>query len=113
GPPLDATEMALVRTAYAADLPTPDEVIRKLGEARRENAAPTAGASELPPQPRPEQIRSDQARHDVSARGSRGAVAAATPMPAPAQTPKMPAPAQTPNEMPAVNAGEFRAVKSF
>src|SRR5262249_16153929 len=25
----------------------------------------------------------------------------------------MPAPAQTPNEMPAVNAGEFRAVKSF
>ena len=104
GRPIDAAEMVLVRIAYAADLPTPDEVIRKLGDARRENAAPMVGASELPPQTRPEQIRSDQARHDLSARGSRGAVAAATPMPAPAQTP---------NEMPAVNAGEFRAVKSF
>src|SRR6185312_14554807 len=32
GRPLDAAEMVLVRIAYAADLPTPDEVIRSLGE---------------------------------------------------------------------------------
>jgi DNA polymerase-3 subunit gamma/tau len=31
--PLAAAEMVLVRIAYAADLPTPDEVIRKLEEA--------------------------------------------------------------------------------
>jgi DNA polymerase-3 subunit gamma/tau len=32
GRPLDAAEMVLVRIAYAADLPTPDEVIRALGD---------------------------------------------------------------------------------
>ncbi|HET7849727.1 MAG TPA: DNA polymerase III subunit gamma/tau [Pseudolabrys sp.] len=32
GRPLAAAEMVLVRIAYAADLPTPDEVIRSLGE---------------------------------------------------------------------------------
>ena len=31
--PLAAAEMILVRIAYAADLPTPDEVIRSLGES--------------------------------------------------------------------------------
>ncbi len=30
--PVAAAEMVLVRIAYAADLPTPDEVIRSLGE---------------------------------------------------------------------------------
>ncbi len=37
GRPVAAAEMVLVRIAYAADLPTPDEVIRSLGE---EGAAP-------------------------------------------------------------------------
>jgi DNA polymerase III subunit gamma/tau len=32
GRPLSAAEMVLVRIAYAADLPTPDEVVRSLGE---------------------------------------------------------------------------------
>src|SRR5215472_10018918 len=32
GRPVDAAEMVLVRIAYAADLPTPDEVVRSLGE---------------------------------------------------------------------------------
>ena len=32
GRPVAAAEMVLVRIAYAADLPTPDEVIRSLGE---------------------------------------------------------------------------------
>jgi DNA polymerase-3 subunit gamma/tau len=109
GRPIDAAEMVLVRIAYAADLPTPDEVIRTLGDARRgENSAPNpppvAGATELRAQTRPEPARSDQARQDLSARGSRGPVAAATPMPAPA-----PAPVETPS----VNVEEIRALKSF
>ncbi len=33
GRPLAAAEMVLVRIAYAADLPTPDEVIRSLGDS--------------------------------------------------------------------------------
>jgi DNA polymerase III subunit gamma/tau len=122
GRPIDAAEMVLVRIAYAADLPTPDEVIRTLGDARRgentvpnsapnstPNSTPMAGTTELraqvrPEQARPEQARSDHARQDVSARGSRGPVAAATPMPVPA-----PGPIETPS----ANAGEIRAVKSF
>ncbi len=54
GRPVDAAEMVLVRIAYAADLPTPDEAIRSLGDAARGNngaaaktpmAAPTPSAS--------------------------------------------------------------------
>jgi DNA polymerase-3 subunit gamma/tau len=40
GRPLAAAEMVLVRIAYAADLPTPDEVIRSLGEERGVASAP-------------------------------------------------------------------------
>ena len=39
GRPVDAAEMVLVRIAYAADLPTPDEVIRSLGDPRGNGAA--------------------------------------------------------------------------
>ena len=42
GRPLAAAEMVLVRIAYAADLPTPDEVIRSLGEGARGNGAAPA-----------------------------------------------------------------------
>jgi DNA polymerase-3 subunit gamma/tau len=37
--PLAAAEMALVRIAYAADLPTPDEVMRSLGEETKSSGA--------------------------------------------------------------------------
>ena len=109
GRPIDAAEMVLVRIAYAADLPTPDEVIRTLGDARRgENPAPNnspiAGTAELRAQTRPEPARSEQTRPDVSARGSRGPVAAATPVPAAA-----PIPVETLH----ADAGQIRAVKSF
>ncbi|HEY1362885.1 MAG TPA: DNA polymerase III subunit gamma/tau [Xanthobacteraceae bacterium] len=36
GRPLEAAEMVLVRIAYAADLPTPDEVIRSLSDPSRQ-----------------------------------------------------------------------------
>jgi DNA polymerase III subunit gamma/tau len=105
GRPIDAAEMVLVRIAYAADLPTPDEVIRTLGDARRgENSAPMSGAAEPRAQARPEPARQDQARQDVSARGSRGPVAAATPMPASAPTPV---------EAPSAQGEQIRALTSF
>jgi DNA polymerase-3 subunit gamma/tau len=111
GRPIDAAEMVLVRIAYAADLPTPDEVIRSLGDARRgDNPAvhtppnSAAGTAEPRAQTRPEQSRPDQGRQDLPARASRGPVAAATPLRAPSQAPV---------ETPAANAAEARAVKSF
>ncbi len=39
GRPVDAAEMVLVRIAYAADLPTPDEVVRSLNEGARGNGS--------------------------------------------------------------------------
>jgi DNA polymerase-3 subunit gamma/tau len=42
GRPVSAAEMVLVRIAYAADLPTPDEVVRSLSE---EGGAPARGNS--------------------------------------------------------------------
>jgi DNA polymerase-3 subunit gamma/tau len=105
-----------VRIAYAADLPTPDEVIRSLGDARRGDnpavhtppnsagSAAIAGTAEPRAQTRPEQSRPDQGRQDLPARASRGPVAAATPLRAPSQAPV---------ETPAANAAEARAVKSF
>jgi DNA polymerase-3 subunit gamma/tau len=43
--PLAAAEMALVRIAYAADLPTPDEVMRSLGEGKSPAARPGNGGA--------------------------------------------------------------------
>jgi DNA polymerase III subunit gamma/tau len=41
--PIAAAEMVLVRIAYVADLPTPDEVIRSLGDDTASNPAPRPG----------------------------------------------------------------------
>jgi DNA polymerase III subunit gamma/tau len=56
GRPLAAAEMVLIRIAYAADLPTPDEVIRSLGDAARGNGAGAAvpGPGSASPAPRSE-----------------------------------------------------------
>ena len=45
GKPLAAAEMVLVRIAYAADLPTPDEVIRDIRQNGAAAPAPTAMAA--------------------------------------------------------------------
>ncbi|HUS96230.1 MAG TPA: DNA polymerase III subunit gamma/tau [Hyphomicrobiaceae bacterium] len=47
--PLAAAEMVLIRIAYTADLPTPDQVIRALGDGR--TAAASAGGSPQVAQP--------------------------------------------------------------
>jgi DNA polymerase-3 subunit gamma/tau len=50
GRPLAAAEMALVRIAYAADLPTPDEVMRSLSDEKAIGARPSGngGAAAAP-----------------------------------------------------------------
>jgi DNA polymerase-3 subunit gamma/tau len=47
GRPIAAAEMVLVRIAYAADLPTPDEVIRSLGDSARGNCAGAAASAPM------------------------------------------------------------------
>ena len=55
--PLPAAEMALVRLAYAADLPTPDEVLRGL-----KGAPPQAGQPQPAPAPGAQESRAPEAR---------------------------------------------------
>jgi len=43
--PLDAAEMILVRLAYSANLPTPEELVRRLDAAPAQTAAPQSGGS--------------------------------------------------------------------
>jgi DNA polymerase-3 subunit gamma/tau len=93
GRPVDAAEMVLVRIAYAADLPTPDEVVRALGDTARGNGS---GATAPAPGPGAE-LRSE------APRGLRGPLASAASAPAPIDQPI----AQ------ASQAEPVRAVKSF
>ena len=107
GRPIDAAEMVLVRIAYAADLPTPDEVIRSLDEAPRGNGGASAvGAAPARGQARSEHVRLEAPRTEprtvIAGRGSRGPVASANKMIAPA-----------PIDAPTAEAGEIRAVRSF
>jgi DNA polymerase-3 subunit gamma/tau len=103
GRPIDAADMVLVRIAYAADLPTPDEVIRSLGEARSGNGAATTAPAAAPP-PRPD-LRSES-------RPARGPLASAAPKSAPMSAP-MSAPSAAPDPAPRDHALEIRAVNSF
>ena len=86
GRPLAAAEMVLVRIAYAADLPTPDEVIRSLDEngqgARARGNAPAASPATVASPPRFEAPRFEAPRVEAS----RGAPRAAT-APAPSRDP--------------------------
>ncbi len=74
GRPLAAAEMVLVRVAYAADLPTPDEVIRSLGEGAFGNVATPSGQTA----PREEMpARAEKPRTEGPRGGPRAALAAA------------------------------------
>jgi DNA polymerase-3 subunit gamma/tau len=76
GRPIAAAEMVLVRIAYAADLPTPDEVIRSLGDTARGNGA---GAAPSTPGPRADMpARSEMPRGGSG--GTRGPLASAAPL---------------------------------
>ncbi len=79
GRPLAAAEMVLVRIAYAADLPAPDEVIRLLEEKG------AAAAPSVKPAPAPQQAApSPAARSAPPAPAQATMPAASRPMPAPA-----------------------------
>jgi DNA polymerase III subunit gamma/tau len=84
GRPLAAAEMVLVRLAYAADLPSPDEVIRALDD-KAPPAPRNAGAAVASPQPanppRLDATRPDAARLEVG-RGGMGGQATALTQPA-------------------------------
>ncbi|HEX4411480.1 MAG TPA: DNA polymerase III subunit gamma/tau [Xanthobacteraceae bacterium] len=97
GRPVDAAEMVLVRIAYAADLPTPDEVVRSLNDNRSNgNGAGMSGAASAP--------ASGAGMPRAEARSSRSPLAAA---PAPAAPRDEPIARGNDNGMPA------RAVRSF
>ena len=74
GRPVAAAEMVLVRIAYAADLPTPDEVVRSLGENESSPARPQGNGGSGQPQ-------SYAPRYEAP-RGSPRSSAAVSPRPA-------------------------------
>lgn len=99
--PLAAAEMAIVRLAYAADLPTPDEALRRLrddaianGEGEPRPAVLPSSAPEAGPVARMLPPLTDQAS-PVPARGSSAAQAVAVPMQA-NSVPARPLPARGP-----------------
>jgi DNA polymerase-3 subunit gamma/tau len=105
GRPLAAAEMILVRIAYAADLPTPDEAIRSLGDAARGNGAGVATAPSLsgssPAAPRAEAPR--------SAGTTRAALASAATLSATAAVPA----ASQPAARSETTSAPARALRSF
>src|ERR1700691_3604283 len=65
GRPMAAAEMVLVRIAYAADLPTPDEVVRSLGDRSVGDAARgNGGGAATAPGPAPSQRSEMRTRPD-------------------------------------------------
>jgi DNA polymerase-3 subunit gamma/tau len=74
GRPVAAAEMVLVRIAYAADLPTPDEVVRSLGENESSPTRPQGNGGSGQPQ-------SYAPRYEAP-RGSPRSSAAVSPRPA-------------------------------
>ncbi|WP_029350602.1 DNA polymerase III subunit gamma/tau [Bosea sp. 117] len=88
--PVQAAEMVLVRLAYAADLPTPDEALRRLKELE-ESGAGTGGAASAPSGgPGATAQAAPLARPSSS--GARLALAAESPRPAAAPAPRPAAP---------------------
>jgi len=84
GNALQAAEMTLIRLAYAADLPSPDEVIARLTQQQPQASAPAAAPGVPPPAPRP------------SGGASALRIEAVQPAPAPAAVPAPAPPAPAP-----------------
>ena len=79
GRPVDAAEMVLVRIAYAADLPTPDEVIRSLGDTAHGNGSGAAASTSTPSRAEMAVRSEPPSRSEMPPRGTRGALASAAP----------------------------------
>ena len=78
GRPVAAAEMVLVRIAYAADLPTPDEVIRSLdsGAGTQVRAQGSDGASAMPSSTPASAPRTERPRFEPARGAPRAAIAA-------------------------------------
>src|SRR5579862_4037388 len=85
GRPVAAAEMVLVRIAYAADLPTPDEVVRSLGDGARGNgASPSPASGGAMGEGTPASRADMPARSELPRGGTRGPLASAAPVAEPA-----------------------------
>jgi DNA polymerase-3 subunit gamma/tau len=83
--PMMAAEMALIRLTHVADLPSPDELIRRLRDAPAGVAAPPAAPPASPPARAPAQAPAPQARAAPPVRAARPAEAAPAAADAPPQ----------------------------
>src|SRR5262249_25908004 len=91
-------EMVLVRIAYAADLPTPDEVVRSLGENDSNLARPQGNGGSTQPQ--------SQAPRYEAPRGSPRSSAAVSPRPASDPVARL----EEPVAAPTLSVGSFAEV---
>ena len=82
GRPVAAAEMVLVRIAYAADLPTPDEVVRSLGEGGGAAARSSANGGSSPSASAASSSSQGFAPRYDAPRGSARTQTAASPRPA-------------------------------
>jgi DNA polymerase-3 subunit gamma/tau len=103
GRPVAAAEMVLVRIAYAADLPTPDEVVRSLGEEGSAPARPQGNGGAAATQALAQNFSS---RYDAP-RGSPRSSAAVSPRPAENPAAEINEPVAAP---PTLTIGSFEAL---
>jgi DNA polymerase III subunit gamma/tau len=106
GRPLAAAEMVLVRIAYAADLPTPDEVIRSLGDGARGNGGGAPAGNQSSP-PRTDVSARLETRPELPRGGPRAALATA-----PAEM-VAPQPQPQPQTLSEETAPPVRALQNF
>jgi len=86
--PLAAADMVLVRLAFAADLPTPDDALRKLGFGGADSGGASTGAAPAPPRPAPNMASSRPALSSDGAGAQSARAYAPQPSPAPASAPR-------------------------
>jgi DNA polymerase-3 subunit gamma/tau len=101
GRPVAAAEMVLVRIAYAADLPTPDEVVRSLSEEGATRPQGNGGAAAAPAP-----AQNFSRRYDAP-RGSTRSSAAVSPQPAENPAPELHEPVAA---APTLTIGSFEAL---
>jgi DNA polymerase-3 subunit gamma/tau len=90
GRPVAAAEMVLVRIAYAADLPTPDEVVRSLGENAAVSPRPQGNGGTA------QAVTQNYAPRYDAPRGSPRSSAAVSPRPAEDPVPRLDEPVAAP-----------------
>jgi DNA polymerase-3 subunit gamma/tau len=106
GRPVAAAEMVLVRIAYAADLPTPDEVVRSLGEGSGSSARSSSNGGASAASAASSSSQNFAPRFE-SPRGAPRAQASASPRPAEDPVAQLDAP-QT--ETPTLTVGSFEQI---